>query len=190
MKGDKARSRFDAAHELGHLLLHQDAREPDQVLERQASAFGSALLMPAEHIEPELPRTAPRDSDWSRLFETRQRWGVSIAALFYRARELGTLSDSAYRRSMIKLSEAGLRKDEGDALGPPEEPQYLAAIVRAYLEEHDLDLDGFAGRLRMGRRQLLEILGPGFGAGNASPPSGRNVVPALAIRVEPSPAGA
>ena len=72
-KDDRARSRFDACHELGHLLFHQDEGEATQVLERQASAFASALLMPADQIEPELPTRPPRDSDWETLFETRKR---------------------------------------------------------------------------------------------------------------------
>jgi Zn-dependent peptidase ImmA (M78 family)/transcriptional regulator with XRE-family HTH domain len=169
-KDDKARSRFDACHELGHLVLHQDEREPDQVLERQASAFASALLMPAEAIEPELPRRPPRPHDWDQLFDTRRRWGVSVAALFYRAREVGTLSEASFRRAMIRLSEAGLRSGEGGDLGPPEQPTFLGSIVAAYLSEHDLELDDLAARLRMGRRQLLEILGPSFGAGDVSPP--------------------
>lgn len=33
---DKARSRFDAAHELGHLLLHHDAEPGSKVIENQA----------------------------------------------------------------------------------------------------------------------------------------------------------
>ena len=43
-KEDKARSRMDAAHELGHLLLHHEVEPGSQSLERQANAFAAALL--------------------------------------------------------------------------------------------------------------------------------------------------
>jgi len=49
-KGDAAVSRFDAAHELGHLIMHHDAEPGDLYMERQADAFAAAFLMPAETI--------------------------------------------------------------------------------------------------------------------------------------------
>ncbi len=54
-KDDKARSRFDGAHELGHLLLHPDTEPGSKLVEQQANAFASALLMPRSEIFDQLP---------------------------------------------------------------------------------------------------------------------------------------
>src|SRR5258706_2161485 len=49
-KQDAARSNFDAAHELGHLVMHPDAEPGSRVVEHQAQAFASAFLMPASSV--------------------------------------------------------------------------------------------------------------------------------------------
>lgn len=64
-KDVRDRSRFDAAHELGHLVMHADADADadDKTVERQANQFAAAFLMPADDIKPELPARV----DWSRM---------------------------------------------------------------------------------------------------------------------------
>ena len=53
-KGAAVRSRFDAAHELAHLLLHSKFDEKDlknatrfKQIERQADRFAGAFILPA-----------------------------------------------------------------------------------------------------------------------------------------------
>jgi hypothetical protein len=67
-KGDKARQRYDAAHELAHLALHGEPESGNHVLEQQADEFASAFLMPADEIEPFLPRGRVR---WDELEELK-----------------------------------------------------------------------------------------------------------------------
>jgi Zn-dependent peptidase ImmA (M78 family) len=69
-KNDRARSRFDAAHELGHLVMHGDQIWGLPEIEKQAHAFAAAFLMPAEDIREELPATV----DWPKLFNLKRRW--------------------------------------------------------------------------------------------------------------------
>lgn len=157
-KEDSTRSRFDAAHELGHLVMHGEPEPANQVLERQGHAFAAAFLTPAEQVESELPRRAPRETDWESLFDLRRRWGVSIAALFYRGRELGTLSEAAFRRSMVRLSARGLRDGEGDE-DTPEQPRLLEQAMQALLAHREWTLSDVAHELRFSERQLQSILG-------------------------------
>lgn len=173
-KNDSARSRFDAAHELGHLVMHGEPEPANQVLERQAHAFAAAFLMPAGQVEAELPRRAPRETDWDSLFDLRRRWGVSIASLFYRARELGTLSEAGFRRAMVRLGGRGLRSNEKDA-ETPEQPRLLSEAVRTLLAHRGWALSDVARELRFSERQLQSILG--------SPAAG----PASATSVPPIP---
>jgi Zn-dependent peptidase ImmA (M78 family)/DNA-binding XRE family transcriptional regulator len=113
---DAARSRFDAAHELAHLLLHPEPEAGNAVLERQADAFAAALLMPAAEIGPQLPRRFSLPA----YVELKRVWGVSIAALLYRARSLGVMTETAYRRAVISMSSQFGRRHEPGDLGPAE----------------------------------------------------------------------
>ena len=70
-KGDRARSRFDAAHELGHLVMHHEFRGGLKERERQAHRFASAFLAPRQVIKPLLPATV----DFTSLLELKRRWG-------------------------------------------------------------------------------------------------------------------
>lgn len=130
-KGDKARSRFDAAHELGHLVMHSDPDPLDRQQERQANMFASAFLMPAEQVAPYLPRRAPTIGGWSTVLDSRRHWGVSAKALLYRARELGALSESAFRRAMVSYNKHGLQSKDGSELGEPEVPLLILRSVEA-----------------------------------------------------------
>lgn len=122
-KGDKARQRYDAAHELAHLALHGEPEPGNHVLEQQADEFASAFLMPAHEIEPFLPRGRVR---WDDLEELKWIWGVSLQSLLVRAHRLGTISERAYANAFRYLSRQGWRRNEPVDLGPPEEPQLLA----------------------------------------------------------------
>lgn len=123
LKDDKARSRFDAAHELGHLVLHADAEPGSKIVEHQAQTFAAAFLTPADQIVEDLPRRL----DWQAFHSAKRRWGVSLKALLYRARSLGLITDGAYRRGNIQLAEWG--NPEPGPLGPPEQPSLLGTAA-------------------------------------------------------------
>ncbi|MGH3972043.1 MAG: XRE family transcriptional regulator [Pseudonocardiaceae bacterium] len=120
VKEDRARSRFDAAHELGHLVLHPDTEPGSKIVESQAHAFAAEFLMPREAIADQLP---PR-IDWVRLHALKRHWGVSLRALVYRAKTLGVWSDASYRRANQQLSAWGY--PEPGSLGPAESPRLLS----------------------------------------------------------------
>jgi Zn-dependent peptidase ImmA (M78 family)/transcriptional regulator with XRE-family HTH domain len=120
-KDDCARSRFDAAHELGHLVMHHDAEPGRKPVENQAQRFAAAFLMPANVIIKELPSRM----SWPVYFDLKQRWRVSLQALLYRARILGALSPDAYQRAQAYLSRQWGRGREPIDLGRPEQPVVL-----------------------------------------------------------------
>lgn len=124
-KGDRARSRFDAAHELGHLVMHGEAVWGVKEVETQAHRFAAELLMPAADIRAELPSRA----DWAHLFMLKQRWQVSIAALLMRAKDLEVMSPAAYTTAMKGLSARGWRRTEPIPLGRPEGPNITTELL-------------------------------------------------------------
>jgi Zn-dependent peptidase ImmA (M78 family)/transcriptional regulator with XRE-family HTH domain len=159
-KQDKARSRFDAAHELGHLVMHHEPEFSDRVQERQAHAFAAAFLMPSEQVREDLPVRTPRLDDWEALQKAQRRWGVSIAALLYRAKELGTLSDAAYRRAMTRYNDLKLGVADGNALGSPETPQLLSEALNVVMRHNRWGFEEVARQLCFTPRQLAAVLSP------------------------------
>lgn len=154
VKDDKARSRFDAAHELGHLVLHHDAEPGNKLVEGQAQSFAAEFLMPAEQIAEDLPRRV----DWEQLHVAKRRWGVSLKALAYRARVLGVWSDAAYRRANITLASQG--HPEAGPLGPPESPTMLGAAA-ALLDRHGTTVQDIADATRLPYAQVADVMGAG-----------------------------
>lgn len=120
-KKDRARSRFDAAHELGHLVMHLDVPGSVKQVEDEAHEFASEFLMPAEEIRSQLPVRL----DWDRLVKLKFRWGASIKALLMRTRSLGVMPEGTYIRAMKLYSSKGWSKGEPGDLGPPETPRLL-----------------------------------------------------------------
>ena len=124
-KNDRARSRFDAAHELGHLVVHGDQIWGVKEVEHQAHEFAAAFLMPTEDIAGELPDRA----DWAALFQLKQKWQVSLAALLMRARTLGRMSENNYLTAIKAASARGWRRVEPVPLGTPEQPTCLKHLL-------------------------------------------------------------
>lgn len=120
------RSRFDIAHEVGHLVMHDEAAGVAEA-ERQAHEFAAAFLMPRGDIRTLLPPVA----DWPRLMALKSQWGVSIAALLMRARMLGVMSEAAYVNAAKVMSARGWRRHE-PVDGPAEVPMLLrSALAKA-----------------------------------------------------------
>jgi len=94
-------SRFDAAHELGHLVLHRHGGPKGRKAEEQANSFASSFLMPAGDVVA----TIPRIHTIHQVVEAKKRWRVSALALIYRLHKLGVLSPWQYRMFCIQASD-------------------------------------------------------------------------------------
>lgn len=101
-------SRFDAAHELAHLVLHRDGSVTGRVAEDQANRFASAFLMPRADVVATLPRVI----DLNQLIKAKARWKVSLAALNYRVHKLRLTTDWRNRDLCIEISKKGYHKSE------------------------------------------------------------------------------
>lgn len=139
------RARFDASHELGHLVLRHVGAPGDLQLERLAHRFAAEFLTPEDGIAPHLPRSV----DWRRLAQIKLRWGVSMAMLVRRMRDLHVITDDDYKRAMIDLSRRGWRRQEPVNLGSPEEPELLARAVETLSARHGYRIEDMARDLRV-----------------------------------------
>jgi Zn-dependent peptidase ImmA (M78 family) len=129
-------SRFDAAHELGHLVLHQDGGSTGREAEEQANRFASALLMP----KADVLATIPQISFLRQLREAKHRWRVSLAALAYRVHKLGLVSDWRYRDFCIEMSTKGYNRDEPDPI-PRESSVVWQKVLQALWAEKTTQLN-------------------------------------------------
>jgi len=154
LKDDKARSRFDASHELGHLLMHAGVEPGSRVIESQAMSFAAEFLMPRAEIEDSLPTRV----DWETFHALKRHWGVSLAALVYRAHKLGRLSDLSYRRANEQLKTWG--HPEPGPLGPPESPSVLGAAAEL-LEQSGTHLSTLAAAARIPLESVLAVIAAG-----------------------------
>ncbi len=103
------RSRFDAAHELGHLVMHKHGGpQQGKSAEFEAHLFAASFLMPQSDIEAKIPRALSLDQ----IVVAKRRWGVSVAALAYRLNKLGILSNWLYRGMVIEMGRRKYRTNE------------------------------------------------------------------------------
>ena len=107
------RIRFNLCHELGHLVLHRhihvDGQDRITVdIEKEAHLFASNFLMPEEDIRSCIPNGVVINY----LIKAKQRWKVSVAALAYRIRQLGLLSEWHYRNMVNEMQVRNYGKSE------------------------------------------------------------------------------
>lgn len=106
------RSRFDAAHELGHLVLHRHGGAAGLDAEREAMQFASAFLMPSSSVFAH----APRPPSMPTLVTAKKWWGVSVAALIRRLYDVGIITRWYYRELSIQLQKLGYRDSEPEEM--------------------------------------------------------------------------
>ena len=123
-------SRFDAIHELGHLVLHRHGAPQGQEAEREANAFASAFLMPRASVLA----VAPRLSTVDQLVKLKKYWTVSVAALAYRLHTVNILTDWHYRTLCIEIASRGYRRREPEE-SQRETSQILAKVFAALRNE-------------------------------------------------------
>lgn len=160
------RVRFDLAHELGHLALHQHGKPLGRTAEEEADAFASAFLMPKGSVLAH----APRNPSLRLVTQHKKRWGVSAAALVHRLHRVGLASDWTYRGLYIELAKLGVANEPEPM--QPERSQVLSKVL-SELQSDGVGHAAIARDLRLGPADLSALM---FGlaivpiAGSASGP--------------------
>jgi Zn-dependent peptidase ImmA (M78 family)/transcriptional regulator with XRE-family HTH domain len=170
--------RFDAAHELGHLVLHRHGQTQGPELEREANAFASAFLMPRKSVLAYAPRVATLPG----LVRAKHYWKVSVAALNYRLHSLGMTTDWIYRTLCIQLAEAGYRTAEPEA-STHEKSLVLEKVFKALRDEGKSKFD-VADALSIPAEEIdaltfnlmLNLLSGGRRSGGPGAARGRNAI--------------
>lgn len=166
-KASAVRSRYDAGHEIGHMVLHRrltrrDLNNPSKFsrIEDQAHRFAGAFLLPAKNFVKEL---------WSpslqALREIKEEWGASIGCMLKRCLDLGLINEVQFRRLRIQMSKQhwNTREPLDDVL-KPEQPRLLAQCFETLVSSGAKTRQQILRDLRLPSKEIEDIcsLQPGF----------------------------
>lgn len=145
------RSRFDAAHELGHLVMHRHSGSTHPNAETEANAFASAFLMPPADLKAEVRRV----NSLADIIAAKKRYGVSASALAYALHKLGRISDWHFRGYNIELGKDG-RDVEPE--GMQRETSQVWTKILTDLWRQGLPLSRIAESLNVPEKELSGLL--------------------------------
>jgi Zn-dependent peptidase ImmA (M78 family) len=146
------RMRFTLAHELAHLVMH---RFPSANMEKEAHAFASELLMPANDMGPLLQA---RRIDLSLLASLKPEWKVSMQSIIMRAKSLGLLSRNQEEYLWKQMSFRKWRLREPPELDfPTEQPSVVPNLVKIFREHLGYSAQELAKLLRVSETDLAEL---------------------------------
>lgn len=123
------RLRLSLAHELGHLVLRIKDKHLEE--EKVCFRFAGAFLIPQAVAARELKTSM----GLSELVFLKLKYGLSVQALIYRARELGIINERRFRGLCQMLRTRGWHKREPGPEYPREEPLRFKRFVCRALEE-------------------------------------------------------
>ena len=144
-------SRFDAAHELGHLAMHKHGPPSGLAAERQADAFASAFLMPRGSVAANALRFPTYDAIVSR----KTIWTTSVGAVAYRMHAIGLMTDWQYRGICIEIAKRGKSFEPNEA---PREISMVLPKLFSALAEEGLSRTKIAEELTMPVKELEQLV--------------------------------
>ncbi|EMO56839.1 PF06114 domain protein [Leptospira santarosai str. CBC1416] len=154
------RSRLDAAHELGHIVLHKNVTEDDQKdpqnhkkIEEQAFRFGAAFLMPMQTFSKEL---LSLNNEF--LVHLKARWKVSKAAMVKRAFDLGLLTDSQLKY-FYRMNSGKRFQEELDDSMPLEEAVLMKKTIEIMINDAGFDKRDLLDLFAFDEKTIIELLG-------------------------------
>lgn len=168
-KKSATRRQFSAAHELGHIVLHDDFLELEEIsstekrqLENEAHEFAAEFLLPKEKFLRDV-KLYPTNLDYYK--QLKKKWKVSISAMIVRANNLNVISYSTYQYLLMKMSKLGWRRREPlDDILIMEKPTVLSRSVDIIIENDILNEKEFLEELSrrsisLNRKDVEDLLG-------------------------------
>lgn len=151
-KESAVRRQFSAAHELGHIILHDNicdlselTRDEYKLMEDQANDFAAAFLLPKEGFLEDVSQY-PNKLEF--YVELKKKWRVSISAMIIRAFRLSVISHNQYQYLLKQLSKKSWRtKEPLDDLIQISRPGLLRKAIEVIIANNVLDEFGIVYEL-------------------------------------------
>jgi Zn-dependent peptidase ImmA (M78 family)/transcriptional regulator with XRE-family HTH domain len=154
------RIRMNLAHELAHHLFSDcvdGASLSEAEIEKRAMDCGSHLLIPDEALADAFALKS-----MVRLVQYKERYGVSLAAMIYRAKPLKLITDREYEMLWMEFSRLGWRKEEPGYVSP-DRPLRMEALFDAAVRQGKMtyaEISTIAGLdERVVRQRVMAALG-------------------------------
>lgn len=144
-------SRLDAAHELGHLVLHRHGGPQGREAELEANEFALSFMMP----HADVLATISYVTNLNEIVKASKRWGVSFAALNYRLHKMEIITDWQYRAYGTEMRQK-YQNSEPDGL--PRERSTIWQMVMTELWKCGITRDHIATDLNMPPKEIEGLL--------------------------------
>jgi len=112
-EGNNCRKRFTALHELAHHSLAFPEGMDHRDEERLCHVFANAVLYPSEMAKKELHNERFHFYE-NELILIKERWGISISAIFQTALRLGIITDFVFKNLNINYRSLGYHRDNNE----------------------------------------------------------------------------
>jgi len=128
------RIRFTALHELAHLYLNIDHLE-ENVYEKFCDVFAGAFLLPSNKLESFLGNKRTKIL-LNELMMIGGQFGISMAAIMYRAKNLKIITPSYHKFFMIQYNKYHVKEKEFEIYkGIEKSDRFLQLLFRSVAEE-------------------------------------------------------
>jgi Zn-dependent peptidase ImmA (M78 family)/DNA-binding XRE family transcriptional regulator len=162
-KDSAARSRYNLAHELGHVLIHRKVsrelfagKATFKIIESQAHRFAGSFLLPESTFGGEFIRRPTLDH----LCSLKTKWRVSIQLMIMRCSDLGIITPDEKARLFSSLSARGWRRKEPlDEAIEDEEPSLFKRSFELLIERHVVSPRDIPFRLALDDLDVEELAG-------------------------------
>ncbi len=145
-------SRFDAMHELGHIIMHSEIKEKSRELEAEANRFAAEMLMPEVTVK-EYKYIKPTIENYIRL---KVNWKVALTALICRLAKLEVISEWTYRILMTEINKRGYNIQEPKTI--PKEKSFILPKLMKILNEDGITISNIANDLDLSSDEVNKLM--------------------------------
>ncbi len=159
-KDSAVRSRFDLAHELGHLILHRNIDEEDleeniNLIEHQADWFAASFLLPLRSLDKEV-----LSSSIDNFVLLKKRWKVSISAMIRRCRECDILTENQikYLHSQM-IKNRYYKREPLDDVIVSEKPYLFKQAFEILVENDIFTKESLLEEIKLNKQEAISLYG-------------------------------
>ncbi|MFL0196957.1 ImmA/IrrE family metallo-endopeptidase [Clostridium sp. WILCCON 0269] len=161
-KNAAVRTRFTLAHELGHIILHHNLRDGEDIRrrEKEANYFAGEFLFPSEAVVNEISFVS-----LDALVPIKNKWGISIGAIIRRCLDLELITEERYTTLQKQISKRKWRTFEPlDDIIKCEEPQLFSEAFKLLVDNGIMTKSEIQNSILFSDDELINIccLDPSF----------------------------